>query len=388
MLPDDDCITEGISSPIAAHILDFCDDGLGDNLLAAVTSTSGPFAASSEDVSSSSTATPPLCSYSDDIPEMPFSPLPCFDSTLSALLEEEQNACPDTKLIPPINETLAASGYYQAVTGETSIEQFGQPRLPQSIAEPLLAMQMSSTAPISMPLAPGCDEDCLTAALARGYMSLDGALYPQTGAMIPSYNTEASKVGFFNGNSANSNGMVVLDMSDIGEYQRMMEGEGLTRTYSDTDSMKGAYSNTAEMQNAGNNQDLVNGCNGSPPTLPPTEISGIEDSTFKVVRLSAEQRKEKIHRYIKKRNERNFSKKIKYACRKTLADSRPRVRGRFAKNEELCEATRSSSQNHEQYGQIAGADGEDMLDSSDILAHLSGINNYSYKYNCTIESWI
>ena len=60
-----------------------------------------------------------------------------------------------------------------------------------------------------------------------------------------------------------------------------------------------------------NNQHLINGCNGSPQTLPPTEISGLEDSTFKVVRLSAEQRKEKIDRYIKKRNERNFSKKIK-----------------------------------------------------------------------------
>ncbi|KAI4995444.1 hypothetical protein ZWY2020_035347 [Hordeum vulgare] len=377
--PDEQLCIEGISSPIAAHILDFCDDGLGDNLLAAVTSTSDPFAASSEDVSSSSTATPPLCSYSDDIPEMAFSLLPCFDSTLSALLEEEQNPCPDTKLIPPINETLAAPGYYQAANGEVSIEQFGQPRLPQSIDEPLLAMQMSSTAPISMPLAPGCDEECLTAALTRGYMSLDSALYPQTGAMIPSYNTEASKLGFFNGSGGNSNGMVVLDMNDIGEYQRMIEGEGLTRTYSDTDSMQGAYSNTAEIQNGGNNQDLVNGCNGSLPTLPPTEVSGLDDSTFKVVRLSAEQRKEKIHRYIKKRNERNFSKKIKYACRKTLADSRPRVRGRFAKNEELCEATRSSSQNHDEYGQIAGAHGEDMLDTSDILAHLSGINNYSYN---------
>lgn len=36
----------------------------------------------------------------------------------------------------------------------------------------------------------------------------------------------------------------------------------------------------------------------------------------------------------------------------------------------------------------AGAHGEDMLDTSDILAHLSGINNYSYNYNYTIESWI
>ena len=64
-------------------------------------------------------------------------------------------------------------------------------------------------------------------------------------------------------------------------------------------------------QVGGNNQHLINGCNGNPATLPPTELSGLEDSTFKVVRLSPEERKEKIHRYIKKRNERNFSKKIK-----------------------------------------------------------------------------
>ncbi|KAM0916440.1 hypothetical protein ACQ4PT_010163 [Festuca glaucescens] len=391
MLPDDDCITEGISSPIAAHILDFCDDGLDDNLFAAVASTSDPFGASSEDVSSSSTATPPLCSYSDDITAAAattFSPLPCFDSTLSALLEEEQNPDPDTELIPPINETLAAPGCYQATTGEASVEQFSQIQLPESIAEPLPAMQMGITAPML-----GFNEECFTAALAAGYLSLDGALYQQTGTMIPSCNAEASQVGFFNGSmncsSANSNGMVVLDMNEIGEYQRMMEGEGLTRTYAGTDSMQGTYNNTLEMQMEENNQHLVNGCNGSPSTLPPTEVSGLEDSTFKVVRLSAEQRKEKIDRYIKKRNERNFNKKIKYACRKTLADSRPRVRGRFAKNEELCEATRSSYQNHEQYEQSGGADEEDILDSSDILAHLSGINSYSYKYNnCTIESWI
>ena len=32
--------------------------------------------------------------------------------------------------------------------------------------------------------------------------------------------------------------------------------------------------------------------------------------------------------------ERNFERKIKYSCRKVLADSRPRVRGRFAKNDD------------------------------------------------------
>lgn len=129
-----------------------------------------------------------------------------------------------------------------------------------------------------------------------------------------------------------------------------------------------------------NSQHLANGSSESPPTLPQTELSSLEDPTFKVTRLSPEERKEKIHRYIKKRNERNFSKKIKvqlsislevlfvqghltdsavlthnyiqYACRKTLADSRPRVRGRFAKNDELCEATISSSQHHDHYEQI------------------------------------
>lgn len=31
---------------------------------------------------------------------------------------------------------------------------------------------------------------------------------------------------------------------------------------------------------------------------------------------------------------------------------------------------------------------EAMLDTSDILAHLSALNSYNYKYKCTIESWM
>ncbi|XP_077214204.1 uncharacterized protein LOC143878689 [Tasmannia lanceolata] len=58
------------------------------------------------------------------------------------------------------------------------------------------------------------------------------------------------------------------------------------------------------------------------------------DGITKVGRYTAEERRERIERYRSKRNQRNFHKKIKYACRKTLADSRPRVRGRFARNEE------------------------------------------------------
>uniref|UniRef100_A0ACD6AN30 Uncharacterized protein n=1 Tax=Avena sativa TaxID=4498 RepID=A0ACD6AN30_AVESA len=50
------------------------------------------------------------------------------------------------------------------------------------------------------------------------------------------------------------------------------------------------------------------------------------------VRYSTEERRERIEKYRSKRNQRNFQKKITYACRKTLADSRPRVKGRFARN--------------------------------------------------------
>lgn len=39
---------------------------------------------------------------------------------------------------------------------------------------------------------------------------------------------------------------------------------------------------------------------------------------------------------------------MQYACRKTLADSRPRVRGRFAKNDDFGDTNRTASSNHEE----------------------------------------
>ncbi|CAI9784050.1 unnamed protein product [Fraxinus pennsylvanica] len=63
----------------------------------------------------------------------------------------------------------------------------------------------------------------------------------------------------------------------------------------------------------------------------------VEETAMKVERYSIEERKDRILRYLKKRNQRNFNKTIKYACRKTLADKRVRVRGRFAKNSEPSE---------------------------------------------------
>ncbi|RCV18258.1 hypothetical protein SETIT_3G285700v2 [Setaria italica] len=316
MLPDD-CITEEISSPIAAHILDFYDGGLGMTSL--LRRLPPPVH-----------SLPLMMIYGDDAPAAgatAYSPLPSFDTTLTALLEEEQHRGLDTELLPQI-DGLSEVAYYPTATDEAGIGQFNQMGLPETLAEQVPPMQMSSSASVLMPPTSDYDE-CYTAAW-------------QTGAILPGCNAEASQQGFFNSASSNSTVM-------IGEYQKMME-----------DSMQGTFNTNAEMQVGGNNQHLINGCNGNPTTLPPTELSGLEDSTFKVVRLSPEERKEKIHRYIKKRNERNFSKKIKYACRKTLADSRAR--------DHMKE--------------------EDMMDTSDILAQLSGLNSYNYKYKCTIESWI
>ncbi|XP_031109320.1 zinc finger protein HD1-like isoform X1 [Ipomoea triloba] len=63
-----------------------------------------------------------------------------------------------------------------------------------------------------------------------------------------------------------------------------------------------------------------------------------------IIRSSiSEDRKEKLSRYRIKKAKRNFGRKIKYACRKALADSQPRIRGRFAKTEE---ADGSKSKKH------------------------------------------
>ncbi|KAK7406124.1 hypothetical protein VNO78_07742 [Psophocarpus tetragonolobus] len=71
------------------------------------------------------------------------------------------------------------------------------------------------------------------------------------------------------------------------------------------------------------------------------EVPLLEEANFKVGRYSAEERKEKISKYRAKRSQRKFKKIIKYACRKTLADNRTRIRGRFARNDEISEVPKA-----------------------------------------------
>ncbi|KAF5477334.1 hypothetical protein F2P56_003984 [Juglans regia] len=74
-----------------------------------------------------------------------------------------------------------------------------------------------------------------------------------------------------------------------------------------------------------------------------------QESNIKVGRYSKEEKKERILRYLHKRNQRNFNKTIKYACRKTLADRRVRVRGRFARNRKLGEEERAMKNTNNSY---------------------------------------
>ncbi|XP_074571376.1 uncharacterized protein LOC141827898 [Curcuma longa] len=79
-------------------------------------------------------------------------------------------------------------------------------------------------------------------------------------------------------------------------------------------------------------------------------------TNHRVGRYSAEERKERIERYRSKRNQRNFRRKITYACRKTLADSRPRVRGRFKRNGEMETETEAANRNSFEFYSYDDAD--------------------------------
>ncbi|KAJ8771578.1 hypothetical protein K2173_026755 [Erythroxylum novogranatense] len=80
------------------------------------------------------------------------------------------------------------------------------------------------------------------------------------------------------------------------------------------------------MRRAFSEGDIKTLCNGN--------ISHIQSRPLIIGNCTSEDRMEKLSRYRNKKTKRNFGRKIKYACRKALADSQPRIRGRFAKNEE------------------------------------------------------
>ncbi|GMI81813.1 hypothetical protein HRI_001850600 [Hibiscus trionum] len=100
-------------------------------------------------------------------------------------------------------------------------------------------------------------------------------------------------------------------------------------TGSDSSGVRRAFS-TGDLE-----QGQKSGGRGSAsPLWNESNASAIIEGMSRTYRYSPEEKKQRIERYRSKRNLRNFTKKIKYTCRKTLADSRPRIRGRFARNDE------------------------------------------------------
>jgi len=92
--------------------------------------------------------------------------------------------------------------------------------------------------------------------------------------------------------------------------------------------------------------------------------AGLEDGIYRIGKYTLDERRLRILRYRQKRNERNFDRKIKYACRKTLADSRPRVRGRFAKNDDgPGDGPPAGSYVHDAFDDAFGEHAEHALDA-------------------------
>ncbi|KAG8089329.1 hypothetical protein GUJ93_ZPchr0011g28265 [Zizania palustris] len=105
-------------------------------------------------------------------------------------------------------------------------------------------------------------------------------------------------------------------------------------------SASGCYELSNKDHHCCSSQPLLCASPHASPSMPLRRVLGLgeeeEDAprmaAAPVGRYSAEERRERIDKYRSKRNQRNFDKKITYACRKALADSRPRVKGRFARN--------------------------------------------------------
>lgn len=59
------------------------------------------------------------------------------------------------------------------------------------------------------------------------------------------------------------------------------------------------------------------------------------DSAQHAVPMSAADREARVLRYREKRKNRKFEKTIRYASRKAYAETRPRIKGRFAKRTDV-----------------------------------------------------
>lgn len=66
-------------------------------------------------------------------------------------------------------------------------------------------------------------------------------------------------------------------------------------------------------------------------------IGSVVDSGHQAVPILTADREARVLRYREKRKNRKFEKRIRYASRKAYAETRPRIKGRFAKRTDVVE---------------------------------------------------
>ncbi|MQL95617.1 hypothetical protein Taro_028284 [Colocasia esculenta] len=357
------CCQEGISSPsMSAQILDFCDEG---DLFPETSCGGGGGGSGGADI----------CCYDDDT-----FPSDLDASALSTLLDSELQSDPEadavlaanypsSQLPPPPAAAFPVPGYLS--NPQDPLDQVGFPDMAaidgfsSFLSEPLDVPLSASPRPAPLQPPPSLphvfDDECIST--LSSYMGLEpspsstscsfmdptqlgGPFYP--GAFGVSALEEG--LGFFPGAMAAGPETGIHPPEVMVEYRGDNSGRGGgggVGIYGlDNTAHQRIYGGPCELQALGDHQQLVNGC-GSPTAPLASDVPPLEDSTFKVGRLSVEERKERIHRYMKKRNERNFSKKIKVGVKEE----------------------------------------EDIIHSSDIYAHLSSMSSFKCNYSA-LESWL
>ncbi|KAJ3690073.1 hypothetical protein LUZ61_019237 [Rhynchospora tenuis] len=384
---------EGISSPIAQHILDFCDDGGGGDLFSIDGPSQTP-AVSSVDIAGPSTTT--TDALQDTNLSAAFSNFNKIDPVLiSAIIETnipsdlqsdhpQPQSQPQTQQqqqsVPSVNFNNFLPSHTQSLNStDFSTEEDNRTKVPEDMSS------HASQFPVRIPPANLMQIGPTQVRQQGGFMGIENPAFPLQ--IIQQNSTDPQR--FFQSGSA-SNGLAIPELEGIISPYATTGREQLRRIFS-----------SADMQVIRGSQNVMAACSESSSTpgavLATTEPSAAaleESSSYKVGRLTQEERKAKIDRYIRKRNERNFKKKIKYACRKTLADSRPRVRGRFAKNDEFEEPTRKTYSNgsYDDDGtspMVPVKEDGDVLDSSDYpiqYSNMGSLNSFNISWSPD-ETW-
>lgn len=382
--PPDQPPMEQVSSPLSAQILEFCESELFQE-----TMQNSDVASALNCCYEEQTSYAKNLSYPPDIMKYPTQPTNAAAST-SANTDMFQEKVIEIDPCAPIDfTTLPHYPFSHQDQFDLSLLQ-NQISLANDGSIPSYPHPNDQTDVVSLMGPMVCEDDCLSSMPPSKCMRLNNPSSPNHCFMdhpyLPSGNSnpmlQVDHCGIFSGNlSLGSEIHHELDFQ--GDNSGIFCTDALTRPY-----------NSNELQALSNeSQHLVhNGVGSCNPPLAPPEITSLDSESYRVAnKLTSEERKEKIDRYLKKRTERNFSKKIKYACRKTLADSRPRVRGRFAKNDEFGEQHRNTCNTHEEDTDedvksvhVMVKEEEKPLDSSDFYGHI-GLS--SYRHNYSIQSY-